>query len=65
LFPFGICSKSSSLKRNTDAAPLCAVVGRKAEVFFEIAGVGRVLKDGVIVELRPMDVLGKHRGCQQ
>jgi alkylation response protein AidB-like acyl-CoA dehydrogenase len=64
LFPFGICSKSGGLKRNTDAAPLCAVVGRKAEVFFEIAGVGRVLKDGVIVELRPMDVLGKHRGCQ-
>ena len=58
LFPFRIGSNGGGLKGNTDAAPLGAVVGCEAEVFFEIASVGRVLKNGVVVELRPMDVLG-------
>jgi hypothetical protein len=65
LFPFRICRNCCSLKGNTDAAPLCAVVGREAEVFFEMASVSRVKKDGVVVELGPMDVLGKHWGRQQ
>jgi hypothetical protein len=62
LFPFGIGSKSRGLERNTDAPPLGTVIGGKADVFFEIPGSGWVLKDRIVVELRPMDILGERRG---
>lgn len=63
LFPFGVGGKCGGLKWDRDTAPLRAVIGGQAEVFFEIAGTCRVLKDWVIVELCPMDVLGEHGCC--
>jgi hypothetical protein len=65
LFPFGVGGKGGGLKRNTDAAPLRSVIGSEADVFLEITGSGRILKDGVVIELCPMDILGQRVGCHE
>lgn len=52
-----ICRKRKSTERNADTSPLIAVIAMKTVISLESATVSRILKNGIIIELRPMYVL--------